>query len=591
MKRTCSWLLALAGVLGLAGTTQAGPYGCIPLFFPQLFGQDSTPVAAPTQPPSDSRTTRLDFGFPIYHGSFAWTVPTSVAVRTQVDAKALCDADSLADFFWDCFDALSDLAPEVRVVLHCVRPTTPYHLAAAAVLEYLSAVDTAQRAGDSTSGFTPAAAVVPTACPSDDACKKCNSPQGCPKSSSCPLGYSVQPPCVPAPAVSSGGGGFLVRLGPNMTWEPVPMTWYHPAYGTGPSMPPYVPFPGTVTRIVAADVAEACDNLPACPASSRKACKCCENCEDCKDCTCGKKVVGCGDHCVPGMILSKEKLGKVILWAPGIAQEYLHPPMPCPMPPPLPHPRYQDGGWMTGGVALTYPPPLPPPPFAVNPFAPPMPPPAPYQVMNPMLPCPLNELRELHCQREMIAAAIEQIEQELARIEAQRHIHAAPAASHASSVHLMTEYFEAHCNALRSVGSDPHHLLLEGDVRLTCKKSGHHVHIEAPRVIINMKDGTFTVESQPAQTPCPSAQPIHAVPQNVMMEHVQYMQDASGRCVPVVTSTRLVSPTPVAPWTAPMPAKPASPHWRYPPVGEMLPMPRPVAPPRPVLPVGDDGDK
>ena len=47
--------------------------------------------------------------------------------------------------------------------------------------------------------------------------------------------------------------------------------------------------------------------------------------------------------------------------------------------------------------------------------------------------------------------------------------------------------------------------MLEGDVRLTCKKSGHAVRIEAPCVIVNMKDGTFTVEAQqPVAAQCPS---------------------------------------------------------------------------------------
>jgi len=62
--------------------------------------------------------------------------------------------------------------------------------------------------------------------------------------------------------------------------------------------------------------------------------------------------------------------------------------------------------------------------------------------------------------------------------------------------------FEAHCNALRCVEGEPHRLVLEGDVRLVCKKSGHPVCIEAPCVTINMKDGTFSVMSLTSAATC-----------------------------------------------------------------------------------------
>jgi hypothetical protein len=38
-------------------------------------------------------------------------------------------------------------------------------------------------------------------------------------------------------------------------------------------------------------------------------------------------------------------------------------------------------------------------------------------------------------------------------------------------------------------------ILLEGDVRLVSKKNGQLIRIEAQRVMLNMNDGTFTVES------------------------------------------------------------------------------------------------
>jgi hypothetical protein len=677
MKRTCTWLLALAGVLGLAGTTQAGPYGFIPLFFPQLFGQDSTRTTLPAQSTLVAQG-RLDFGFPVYGGERV-VVPVSVAVQQ----KPGVDAERLADFLWDCVDAMSDLAPEIRFVFRSMQPTTPYHLAAAMVLEYLSAVDAAERS--TTPGGT-VAQTLPASVPlypPPAKCKACEGQQACPGVSSCPLGYTAKPTYIGQTPITQSG---TFSVGYSTT-----------AFGT---------------------FAEACDNPPACPAcakaSAAKACKCCEKCDDCKDCCCAKKpckccekcesckdctcskTAGCsGDNLVPGMVLSKERIGKVIIWSP----EYHHPPLPPMMPPMMPsmtHPRYNDGDMCVGGVVIRaqpcdrenlnkfmiwtpgvapeylHPPmpPMPPmmppyahapcapcgpPAFTAHPFVTPLPcpdgdftyygkqpmpamplpcgdftyygkqpmpampplpplpnpymPAPPYQVMNPMMPSPFDELRELHYQREMIASAIDQVEQELARMEAQRleaqrlavqrietqrqtfQVHTAPATCQANSVHLMTEHFEAHCNSLRCVPGDPHRIMLEGSVRLTCKKCGQNVQIEAPCVVVNMKDGTFTVEShgQSAPTPPQAVQGVRDLP---VTERVEMVQDASGRCIPVVTWTRTVS----APLIPPAPVAPAAPAMpksmrRAMPAGEMLPMPRPVAPPRPVVPVNVDGDK
>jgi hypothetical protein len=66
---------------------------------------------------------------------------------------------------------------------------------------------------------------------------------------------------------------------------------------------------------------------------------------------------------------------------------------------------------------------------------------------------------------------------------------------HAQTVHLITEHFEAQCDSLHSSSSgEPHLIVLEGNVRLISKTSGKPMRLEAPRVIINTRDGTVTVE-------------------------------------------------------------------------------------------------
>jgi hypothetical protein len=65
----------------------------------------------------------------------------------------------------------------------------------------------------------------------------------------------------------------------------------------------------------------------------------------------------------------------------------------------------------------------------------------------------------------------------------------APMVKHA---HLVTPELEAHCHRMIHRGET---ILLEGDVMLLCKKHAQPIRIKAQRVIVNMKDGTFTVES------------------------------------------------------------------------------------------------
>jgi hypothetical protein len=58
--------------------------------------------------------------------------------------------------------------------------------------------------------------------------------------------------------------------------------------------------------------------------------------------------------------------------------------------------------------------------------------------------------------------------------------------------HLVTADLEAHCERMIHKGDM---ILLEGEVRLVSRKHGQSIRIEAHRVLLNVKDGTFTVES------------------------------------------------------------------------------------------------
>jgi hypothetical protein len=59
-------------------------------------------------------------------------------------------------------------------------------------------------------------------------------------------------------------------------------------------------------------------------------------------------------------------------------------------------------------------------------------------------------------------------------------------------VHLVTPDLEAHCERMQHRGDT---VILEGNVLLLCKKHAMPIRVEAQRVIVNMKDGSFTVES------------------------------------------------------------------------------------------------
>lgn len=58
--------------------------------------------------------------------------------------------------------------------------------------------------------------------------------------------------------------------------------------------------------------------------------------------------------------------------------------------------------------------------------------------------------------------------------------------------HLVTPDLDAHCERMSHHGDT---VVLEGNVLLLCKKHAQPIRIEAQRVVVNMKDGSFTVES------------------------------------------------------------------------------------------------
>jgi hypothetical protein len=62
---------------------------------------------------------------------------------------------------------------------------------------------------------------------------------------------------------------------------------------------------------------------------------------------------------------------------------------------------------------------------------------------------------------------------------------------------LVTPDFEAHCEKMTHKGDM---IVLEGNVLLLCKKHAQPMRVEGQRVLVNMKDGSFSVESAGSMT-------------------------------------------------------------------------------------------
>jgi hypothetical protein len=68
-----------------------------------------------------------------------------------------------------------------------------------------------------------------------------------------------------------------------------------------------------------------------------------------------------------------------------------------------------------------------------------------------------------------------------------------------ATARLVTPHLDAQCERMSCVGS-PERIVLEGDVRLTYKKDGQNLRIEAERVVVDVKEGTFTVANPPVSS-------------------------------------------------------------------------------------------
>lgn len=367
MTRTCTWLLAVASLLGWAGTSRADLPALSPLVLPVLFGQESTPASSPAQA-TPVPYQRLEFGHPTIP-VMQWAVPLSAAPASQSvlakdQPKPSQDDDWLSDLFWDTVDSLIDFAPEARMIVQQLRPCTPYHLAAAAILEYLSAMDAAQRTAPVTSEAVP----VGPACCKGGTCKSCEVPY-------------------PQPVCPYGCGGYIVGVGPGGPFA-IPCSG---GARVGVDFNINVPYCtkagfgcGTHPSVPLDSIADACDNGECGQevvesGAKSKACKCCEDCKDCKDCNCKKNTA--------------VKSGNKAVYIQRIIMEPACSGLPMAMPPvPPPYPPFTFGF------------PLPPP---GHPVMPPMPPDMrnlspsgfgewgvpPHVMMPPMPPSPLQDWR------------------------------------------------------------------------------------------------------------------------------------------------------------------------------------------------------
>ena len=281
---------------------------------------------------------------------------------------------------------------------------------------------------------------------------------------------------------------------------------------------------------------EACDET--CLAAA-KPCKCCENCEDCKDCTCGKKKTAviriqrgynCDNGLVGGLIVTERSFDvsqstgceecmqemcgtRRLIWIMPTAKA-------------LVRPRFDQNSQILGTETVYWWPKvlvMPTTGHGIRTMVAEQPPLAHDFRCQP----PLCEEQTTELERQYLAvtAAIRHVEQQLVQLAWQQkvgqaqHVAAMSHAAAASKVQLASEHFEAECQAIHCVGDNPNVVMLEGNVRLMCKKNG--VHIQAPRVQVNLKTGTFAVQSLPVAVPPPpavappAAAPFYLVPTDV----------------------------------------------------------------------------
>jgi hypothetical protein len=196
-----------------------------------------------------------------------------------------------------------------------------------------------------------------------------------------------------------------------------------------------------------------------------------KDCKCEKDCGCCKADLACCDG--PATAVAPICPGF------GVVFGNLPPPPPLAMPLPFAPPPPPHANLIELPPAA-----VPPPPYAAE-FLP-----MPVQMPIP----PQEELRRLVEMRHAIGRHIEHLERMLVEAVSAPPPACSPvAAPGARPVHLVTPEFEAQCDRLNCAGSADR-LVLEGDVRLLWKQGGRNLRIEAARVLINVKEGTFTVE-------------------------------------------------------------------------------------------------
>ena len=133
------------------------------------------------------------------------------------------------------------------------------------------------------------------------------------------------------------------------------------------------------------------------------------------------------------------------------------------------------------------------------------------------------------------------------------------AVHYAKPVHFVTPELDAHCDRITQRGDS---MVLEGNVLLLCKKHAQPIRIEAQRVIVNMKDGSFTVSSDSA----PAAISTFGVQRTTGIQGTGSAQCFEIFCAPPTPSTtvrilrvpQVLSIEPLTPAPAPLLVIPSS---------------------------------
>jgi hypothetical protein len=117
---------------------------------------------------------------------------------------------------------------------------------------------------------------------------------------------------------------------------------------------------------------------------------------------------------------------------------------------------------------------------------------------------------------------------------------------HVRPVHFVTPDLDAHCERMHHQGDM---VVLEGNVLMVCKKHAQPIRIEAQRVVVNMRDGSFRVESNVQPMPAPTTFGVQRT--SAVEERSPYRTTAGSGIRIVVPALGTVSPANDAPATVP----------------------------------------